>query len=51
MNMYDIENGMLAEPAVCYNDYMQALSNIRPSVAQEDLVRYEDFTDKYGQKA
>jgi vacuolar protein-sorting-associated protein 4 len=48
-NMYDIPNGMLKEPPVCYDDYMKALIRIKPSVALEDLKRYEDFTAKYGQ--
>ena len=49
--MYDIPGGMLVEPPVCFDDFMQALTNIRPSVAEDDLVRYEEFTEKYGSKA
>lgn len=49
MNMYDVPNGKLKEPPVCFEDYMQALTRIRPSVAQEDLERQEDFTKKFGQ--
>lgn len=49
MNMYDIPNGMLKEPPVCYDDFMAALTRIKPSVSEEDLVRHEDFTKKYGQ--
>jgi vacuolar protein-sorting-associated protein 4 len=33
MGMYDIENGMLREPPVSFNDFMAALANMRPSVA------------------
>jgi len=49
MGMYDVPNGCLREPAVCYDDYMKALIRIKPSVAPEDLKRYEEFTAKYGQ--
>ena len=49
MNMYDIPGGMLREPPVCYDDFMKALTRIKPSVALEDLKRYEDFTSKFGQ--
>jgi len=49
MGMYDVPNGCLREPPVCYDDYMKALIRIKPSVAPEDLLRYEDFTAKYGQ--
>ncbi len=48
MNMYDIPNGKLKEPPVCFDDYMQALTRIKPSVALEDLKRYEEFTAKFG---
>ena len=49
MNMYDIPDGRLKEPPVCLDDYMQALTRIKPSVCVEDLARYQDFTDKFGQ--
>lgn len=49
MNMYDVPNGCLKEPPVCYDDYMKALIRIKPSVAKEDLLRYEEFTSKFGQ--
>jgi hypothetical protein len=32
MTMYDIPDGKLREPAVCLDDYMQALTRIKPSV-------------------
>lgn len=49
MNMYDIPPGKLKEPDVCLDDYMQALTRIKPSVCIEDLARYTDFTSKFGQ--
>ena len=50
MGMYDIPDGKLKEPAVEFDDYMQALSRIKPSVCEDDLKRYVEFTDKYGQE-
>ena len=50
MGMYDIPDGMLKEPAVCLDDFMQALTKCKPSVCVEDLTRYEDFTTKFGQE-
>jgi vacuolar protein-sorting-associated protein 4 len=49
MNMYDVPAGKLKEPDVCLDDYMQALTRIKPSVCIEDLDRYIDFTAKFGQ--
>ena len=49
MEMYDVPNGCLVEPEVCYDDYMKALIKIKPSCAVEDLKAYEEFTQKYGQ--
>ena len=49
MNMYDIPDGKLKEPSVCFDDYMQALTRIKPSVCIADLDRYVDFTSKFGQ--
>ena len=37
MGMYDIPDGALREPSVCLDDYMQALTRIKPSVCVEDL--------------
>lgn len=49
MDMYAIPDGKLQEPPVCLDDYMKALTRIKPSVALEDLDRYIDFTNKFGQ--
>ena len=49
MDMYDIPDGKLREPEVTIDDYMQALTRIKPSVCLEDLERYVDFTNKFGQ--
>ena len=47
--MYSIPNGKLKEPAVSFEDYMQALTKVKPSVAPEDLKRQEEFTAQFGQ--
>lgn len=49
--MYSIPNGKLREPPVCFEDYMQALTKVKPSVAPEDLKRQEDFTSQFGMDA
>ena len=49
MDMYSIPDGKLKEPDVCYDDFMAALTRIKPSVCEEDLLRFEDFTSKFGQ--
>lgn len=50
MGMYDIPDGKLKEPPVCFDDFMQALTKCKPSVCEDDLARYEDFTEKFGQE-
>ena len=49
MGMYDVPDGKLKEPPVCFEDFMQALTKCKPSVSKEDLVRYEDFTAQFGE--
>ena len=49
MDMYAIPDGKLKEPPVCVDDYMKALTRIKPSCCVEDLTRYQEFTDKFGQ--
>jgi vacuolar protein-sorting-associated protein 4 len=49
MSMYSVPDGKLREPPVSFDDYMQALTRIRPSVCIEDLEKYKDFTNKFGQ--
>ena len=50
MGMYDVPSGKLKEPPVTFDDFMQALCKQKPSVAEEDLLRYQDFTEKFGQE-
>ena len=50
MGMYDVPAGKLKEPSVSFGDFMQALSKQKPSVCEEDLLKYEDFTEKFGQE-
>lgn len=49
MDMYSIPDGKVREPPVCLDDYMKALTKIKPSVCLDDLERYVDFTGKFGQ--
>ena len=49
MDMYQIPDGKLKEPPVTVDDYMKALTRIKPSCCAEDLIRYEEFTAKYGE--
>ena len=50
MGMYDVPAGKLKEPSVSFGDFMQALSKQKPTICEEDLLRYEDFTEKFGQE-
>ena len=50
MDMYSVPDGKLKEPAVCVDDFFQALTKQKPSVAPEDLKRFEEFTEQFGQE-
>ena len=50
MGMYDVPDGKLKEPPVSLEDFFQALTKQKPSVAPEDLKRFEDFTEQFGQE-
>lgn len=50
MGMYDIPDGKLKEPPVCFEDFMQALTKQKPTACAEDLERYIDFTTKFGEE-
>jgi len=49
MDMGKVPKGKLKEPPVSIDDYMKALCRIKPSSCEEDLVRYVEFTEKYGE--
>jgi len=42
------QNGELIIPRVLQNDLLQAISNTKPSVSKEILIKYADFEREYG---
>ena len=46
----ELDPNLVAPPPVLYDDYMQALMKVRPSVSQGDLGRYEKWTKEYGEE-
>jgi len=50
MNWMDVPGDKLVEPQVTRHDFEKALSNARPSVNADDLKRFEDFTNDFGQE-
>jgi vacuolar protein-sorting-associated protein 4 len=51
MNMNEIpEPELLLPPDVCKDDFVKAMSKIKPTVSQNDLKRQEEFTSEFGQE-
>jgi vacuolar protein-sorting-associated protein 4 len=51
MNLHDIpEPELLKPPEVCMDDFMKALSKIKPTVSENDLKKQEEFTKEFGQE-
>lgn len=51
MTLYDIpEPELLKPPDVCRDDFVKALSKIKPTVSQQDLKKQEEFTQDFGQE-
>ena len=49
MTMGEIPEPDLLKPNdVCMDDFLKAISNIKPTVSQEDLLRQEEFTKNFG---
>eukprot|EP00828_Plagiopyla_frontata_P002076 TRINITY_DN1012_c0_g1_i1.p1 TRINITY_DN1012_c0_g1~~TRINITY_DN1012_c0_g1_i1.p1 ORF type:complete len:286 (-),score=37.54 TRINITY_DN1012_c0_g1_i1:90-947(-) len=46
----DIPSGQVNIPDIQIDDFLAALVNCKPSVAQDDLQKYEEFTEKFGQQ-
>lgn len=46
----DEETKLLLPPDVSINDYLLALSKIKPTVSEEDLVKQQEFTAEFGQE-
>jgi vacuolar protein-sorting-associated protein 4 len=49
MTMNEIPEPEFLKPNdVSIDDFLKAMSNIKPTVSQEDLLRQEDFTKNFG---
>jgi vacuolar protein-sorting-associated protein 4 len=46
----DLDPKLVAPPPVMPEDFTQALMSVRPSVAQGDLARYDEWTRSFGQE-
>lgn len=44
------EPELLRPPDVCKDDFLKAMSKIKPTVSQADLKRQEEFTEEFGQE-
>ncbi len=44
------EPELLKPPDVCKDDFLKAMSRIKPTVSQADLKRQEEFTEEFGQE-
>lgn len=50
MSLYDIETEQFKPNDVTYSHFKSALLSSKPSVGPEDLARFEDWTQQYGQE-
>lgn len=48
MTWMEIKPGKLLIPKVKKNDYIKSIQEVKPSVNQKDLVRYEEWTRDFG---
>ena len=49
MSMHEIPEPELLKPNdVSVDDFLKAISNIKPSVSDEDLIRQDEFTKDFG---
>lgn len=51
MSWEQVPTDKLFEPIVTASDMLKALANSKPSVRREDLSKFEQFTNSYGQDA
>lgn len=49
MDLMSVPSDKLKPSQVKFEDFLKALKNCRPSVSQDDLGRYEDWTKEFGQ--
>lgn len=50
MSWTDVEGSKLKEPVITYNDFLKTLRTTRPTVNQQDLEKYVEWTSEYGQE-
>jgi vacuolar protein-sorting-associated protein 4 len=49
MTMHEIPEPELLKPSdVSIDDFIKAISNIKPTVSEEDLKRQDEFTKDFG---
>jgi len=47
--LYEIEPEKLLVPDITFDDFIKALKRTRPSVATEELDRFEKWTEEFGE--
>lgn len=50
MSWMEVPGDKLLEPSVTLSDFLKSLQNTRPTVNNDDLKRFEDFTADFGQE-
>jgi len=50
MTMPDIEPSLLEAPKICLDDFQSALVKTKATVSQDDLGKYVDWTEEFGQE-
>jgi vacuolar protein-sorting-associated protein 4 len=48
MTWRDVPKSMLKAPDVVREDIFSVLENVKPSVMNEELTKYEDWTEQFG---
>jgi vacuolar protein-sorting-associated protein 4 len=49
MKLMQVPPAQLKAPEVCFEDYMEALQNVKPSVNEEDIEEHHKWTAEFGQ--
>lgn len=50
MELKDVSESDLMSPIVGKMDFLKVLASSKPSVSQEDLKQYEDYTELFGEE-
>ena len=49
MRLYDMPDpGLLLAPPIEKEDFLISLTKTKPTVANEDLLKYEEWTEEFG---